>query len=202
MPRESELKYLDVDLDVLRQRVKAAGGVFEGRWLETNKVFDDESGGLKRKETLLRLRTCAGTSHGLLTMKRPVEEDSRLKVCDEHETQVLNTAQTEALLEGLGFRQSLVYQKLRESWRMEGLLVCLDLLPFGTYAELEGEEPVVLEAAEALGLDQYLSSKETYYDIHARVRRAAGLPPKDSFVFDKDLLDALLADLKIGRPTG
>ena len=201
MALESELKFLDVDMDGLRSRIKSAGGVFEGRWLETNQVFDDGDGSLRKQGVLLRLRTCWGTPHGLLTFKRPCDEPSRLKVCEEHETQVLDPAATEALLDGLGFRQTLVYQKLRETWRMRGLVICLDLLPFGSYAEIEGEENAVLEAARTLGLDMARSSTETYYEINARLRLSSGLAPEENFVFDQAVLADLRADLKPGRPT-
>lgn len=200
MARETELKFLDVDLDALRPRIKSAGGVFEGRWLETNKVFDDRNMSLRGNSTVLRLRLCAGTSHGLLTFKRACDESSRLKVCEEHETQVLDPARTEALLGGLGYHQVLVYQKLREAWRMDRLLVCLDVLPFGSFVELEGREDVVLAAARRLDLDMDMSSKETYFAINARVRREAGLAPAESFVFDKATLATIVIDLEPPRP--
>jgi adenylate cyclase class 2 len=203
MTRESELKFLDVDMDELRPRIKSAGGVFEGRWLETNTVFDDPAGRLRKGGSLLRLRTCAGTSHGLLTFKQATDDPCRLKVCEEYETQVLDPAQTETLLAGLGYREVLVYQKVRETWRMDrGLLVCLDLLPFGSFAELEGPEEAVLEAARALGLDLEKSSKETYFEINARVRSEAGLEPQESFVFDDQALEPILDELDAGSPRG
>ena len=57
MPLEVERKYLDVDFDVLRQRLRQCGAHGGQAHLERNRLYDLPDGSLRAGHRLLRLRT-------------------------------------------------------------------------------------------------------------------------------------------------
>ena len=183
MALEIEIKYLDVDHDALRRRLGELGGLPLGCGFECNVVYDDAARSLKARGTLLRLRevNCRYT----LTLKRAANvAPSAAKIYDESETEVLNAPALREILAGLGYAPALRYEKIRESWSLLGCEVCLDTLPFGNFAEIEGPEADIMACALALGLPQTAASKATYHELNRQHREANALPAEDSFVFN------------------
>lgn len=198
MALEIEIKFLRADHAALRQRLAALGARLLGRYFESNEVFDDAARSLKAAGTLLRLREKPGRH--VLTLKRSAARQDAsapalAKVYHEHETEVLNAQATRDILAGLGYAPALRYEKIREKWDFKGCEVCLDLLPFGPFAEIEGDEEAIRACAEALGLARADSSAATYHELNRRHREAAGLPPDESFVFGEADKARLLAEL-------
>jgi len=192
MPLEIEIKYLDVDHDALRRRLKDLGAHFISRGFEANVVYDDALRGLKAKGTLLRLRE--KNSRFVLTLKRSAAEQSATaKIYEEAETEVTNAPALREILSGLGYEPALRYEKLREKWQHLGCEVCLDTLPFGAFAEIEGDEACIAACASALELPLEKASKATYHDLNRRHREKAGLPPNESFVFNDEEKSKILA---------
>lgn len=180
MPLEIEIKYLDVDLDALRERLAAAGAHRHDRRFEENMVLDDNARSLRGRDVLLRLRR---DGDSLVTLKTPAPGEDGLKVRHEHETTVGDVDTALTVFQALGYDVAFRYEKLRETWDCEGCHVCLDLLPFGSFVELEGDPDAIRRAEAALGLDAYTSSDENYHQLNMRYRAAAGLPQSDGFVF-------------------
>jgi len=192
MPLEIEIKYLDVDHDALRRRLKDLGAHFIGRGFEANVVYDDALRGLKAKGTLLRLRE--KNSRFVLTLKRSAAEQSATaKIYEEAETEIANAPALREILSGLGYEPALRYEKLREKWKHLGCEVCLDTLPFGAFAEIEGDEACIAACASALELPSEKASKATYHDLNRCYREKAGLPPSESFVFNDEEKSKILA---------
>lgn len=192
MALEIEIKYLDADHEALRSRLTALGAKPLGRHFESNVVYDDAGRSLKVKGTLLRLREKNGRC--ILTLKTAAAESSALaKVYEESETEVLNAPAMREILAGLGYLPALRYEKMRETWLCLDCEVCLDTLPFGLYAEIEGTEADIAACALALGLPRGAASKATYHDLNRQHREKNGLPPDESFVFDEAAKSALLA---------
>lgn len=192
MALEIEIKYLDADHEALRSRLTALGAKPLGRHFESNVVYDDTGRSLKASGTLLRLREKNGRC--ILTLKTAAAESSALaKVYEESETEVLNAPATREILAGLGYLPALRYEKFRESWLCLDCEVCLDTLPFGFYAEIEGTEADIAACALALGLPRTAASKATYHDLNRQHRAMNGLPPDESFVFDEAEKTVLLA---------
>ena len=106
-----------------------------------------------------------------------------IKAMEEVETEVADFEATRRILLGLGYQEALWYEKCREQWRVGEALVCLDVLPFGEFVEIEGSPGAIAAAASELGLDMARALALTYHDIYkrhpARLATAAG----DSFVF-------------------
>lgn len=182
MARETELKFPDADLVSVRQRLQSHGAHYCCRHFERNLVFDSPKRSLRRDGILLRLREADGT---LLTLKRPPEggEKPGFKVFDELETLVQDASVLRGILEALGYGVVFAYEKLREEWRLEDCLVCLDRLPFGDCVELEAEPEAIEACAPLLGLDLGKGSVATYHQLNREYRKTAGLPPDESFVF-------------------
>jgi len=193
MTLECELKYLDVDLDVLSLRLKDIGGKTSGRYFESNLVFDYDDRSLKKAGVLLRLREKQGKA--VLTVKRPPETEvpSSLKVFEEIESVVEDFDTVKRALEAVGFSVAFAYEKVREKWTFDECVICLDQLPFGDYVEIEGTEETVPQCAVALGIDVNPTSKLTYHALNIEYRSGSDLEYDESFVFT-DEKRATLAD--------
>lgn len=182
MPAETELKFPAADLVRVRQRLQNHGAEFLCRHFERNLVFDTPERELRQKGVLLRLREADGA---LLTLKRPPDSEgpAGFKVLEELETGVQDFQAMRQVLEALGYEAAFAYEKLREEWRLEQCLVCLDRLPFGDCVELEAEPQAMEACAPLLGLELEQGSTATYHELHCEYREAAGLAPDENFVF-------------------
>ncbi|WP_319544150.1 class IV adenylate cyclase [uncultured Pseudodesulfovibrio sp.] len=195
MALECELKFINVDLDAVNRRLQEAGGVSSGKYFESNLVFDYPDRSLKSQSVLLRLREKQGKA--VLTVKRPPEEkvSSTLKVFEELETSVGDFATMKAALDAVGFRVFFSYEKIREKWQYMDCVICLDVLPFGNFVEIEGTEESVPACARAIGLDQCETTLETYHALNLAGRRDKGLEPNENFVFEEPFRTRMLAEL-------
>ena len=66
------------------------------------------------------------------------------------------------ILEALGFKPVLVYEKRRHTWSLGETEVVIDELPFGLFMEIEGSEPEIEAAERTLGIEGLPSEHETY----------------------------------------
>jgi adenylate cyclase class IV len=75
-----------------------------------------------------------------------------------------------ALLARLGFVETVVYEKRRETWQVGVCEVVLDELPqLGWFAEIEGpSESAVRECRTKLALDSEAIAPESYVELAAR----------------------------------
>jgi adenylate cyclase class 2 len=191
---ETELKFPLDDPSRLRERLAALGAVYQDKVFERNLVFDDAARSLRARGMLLRLRQDRGA---VLTVKWPPEGvvPEGLKVLGEAECGVADFTAMHHILERLGYRAAFAYEKVRETWRLGALAVCIDRLPFGWFTELEGEAEEIRAAAGALGFDLCAGSTATYLALwHAHLARL-GLPLDDQFVFDHHERERLMAEL-------
>jgi len=195
MVLESELKFLDVNLEETSRRLREGGGESLGRYFESNTVFDYPDRSLKKKGILLRLRERQGVA--VLTVKRPSRElgPTELKAFEEIETTVGDHAAMRDSLLAVGFMDAFGYEKVREKWRYMDCVVCLDTLPFGDFIEIEGTDATVNACAAALGIGGGAASKQTYHGLNVEYRHAEGLEPDENFRFAPDVRDGLLREL-------
>lgn len=182
MSLEVELKFCDMDHDQLRGVLTDCGARRLDCYFEDNLVFDDEERSLRKRGILLRLRRRQGQA--VLTVKHPAREDDKsenVKIREELETIIGDFEAMRAGLGVLGYRHCFAYQKFREKWCIAGCTVCLDLLPFGQFVEIEGVEPG--PCARILGLDPAEASGESYHALNRAFRLVNGLPEDENFVF-------------------
>ncbi|MBV8855715.1 MAG: class IV adenylate cyclase [Acidobacteria bacterium] len=167
MPIEIEKKYrlTPERLEPLRRRLKEAGA--EGRGIpefEENIIYTGP--GLDPARRVLRLRRKGGRA--VFTFKERDLSGSPVKRQREEETEVSDAAALASILEALGYRPALVYEKRRETWRVAGAEVVLDELPFGLFAEIEGAEERILEVEKLLGLDGAEAEHAPYPELTLR----------------------------------
>lgn len=196
MALECELKYLDVSLAPLAEKLEQLGATSTGRYFESNAVFDRPDRSLKETGILLRLRQKQGNT--VLTVKRPSSGavDSALKVFEEIETGVEDAQGMREALEAIGFTLAFAYEKVREQWRYMDCIICLDRLPFGRFVEIEGTEEAVPVCAEALGLSGQRTTKATYHALNLEHRAQLGLPPDENFVFGDEERAAIFREIR------
>lgn len=160
---ERELKFSGASLDTLRDRLgeleaeRAGQGTFEENW-----VFDREAE-LQTSGRLLRLRKDG--QGAWLTYKGPLRFEGRVRLRVEHEVLVDNVDTARAMLEGLGYSVVRRYQKMRETWRLGGVIIALDHTPIGDFAEFEGD--AAERVAKRFGFDPERAERRSYLRLYA-----------------------------------
>ena len=166
MAIEVEKKYrLGQELwEQLPARLEAAGATREGEEFEENTLYAGP--GLDPRRRVLRLRRVG--RRAVFTFKERDLSGSAVKRQREEETEVSDAEALASILEALGYRPVLVYEKRRETWRVAGAEVVLDELPFGLFVEIEGDEPRILEVEKLLGLDAAEAEHAPYPELTLR----------------------------------
>jgi predicted adenylyl cyclase CyaB len=171
---ETEGKWRVVDLDGVRERVRALGAEPGEIRQERNLLFRQPALPVLNRDSALRLRIL-GDGTGFLTFKGPRVAGTALKVRPEFETRVESPHATQEILEAMGFRVALEYAKTREIWRVPEVEIALDTFYGEFYVELEGPEAAVFRVASQIGLAPEEMDLEAYSRKKAR-RDAAGAP--------------------------
>jgi adenylate cyclase class 2 len=175
---EQEMKIPVVSLADVRRRLVARGAqLLDSFALEDNWVLDDPDSTLATAGRLLRLRRFGGRS--TLTLKGEASFAGGVKSRVEMETEVGNADQALAILTTLGFAPVRRYQKRRESFSLDRVIVSLDETPMGAFVELEGQAEQLPAAALALGLDPHAAALGTYLDLWSTYRAAHPGAPED-----------------------
>lgn len=147
---EYEAKFLAVDVDALRDRLRTAGAeqVF-AKTMFTRLIFENDA---VQGEQWLRLRDEGGKT--TLTLKQ-VTDATHINGTTEIEIEVNNLETTAELLKALGLRQVRYQQNYREEWQLDGVAYDFDTWPdLLTFLEIEGSSEEAVRGAVAwLGLD-------------------------------------------------
>ena len=185
--QELEVKFYLADPQPLMARLTGLGAsVLLSRIHETNLRFDTAAGELARTYQVLRLRQ---DTESRLTYKGPGSIQDGVRRRTELEFSVSDFKAAQALLEALGYQVALMYEKYRTTYTYENVLITLDEMPYGWFAEIEGPDgPSIQRTAGLLGLDWEARSLESYVFLFDRVRQALGLDIRDlSFANFKDV---------------
>ncbi len=157
--------------EAVRARLAEVGAVAEGgEEFEENTIYGGP--GLDPRSRVLRLRRVG--SRAVFTYKERGKTDSAIKRNREEETGVTDAGALAAILEALGYRPALVYEKRRSTWKVAGVEVVLDELPFGLFMEIEGEEDAIHEAERLLGVEGAEAEHAPYPELTAREGSEAG----------------------------
>ena len=161
MATETEAKIRVADHEPLRARLNTLGASCQGQQLHVDVYFDTADDRLRKTDTALRLRCVEQTN--VLTYKGP-REQSPYKQRQEIQTAVEDPQAIKSLLEQLGFTQSLLLEKRRQSWTLDRCRVELDTLPLlGSFVEIEGpSKEDITRVIEQLQLDKMNLTKTPY----------------------------------------
>jgi adenylate cyclase, class 2 len=160
MANEIEKKYR---LNVLQkqdmlQALEEIGAVYEGEDFEENILFSN--GDLIERKAVLRVRKTEDKT--ILTFKQRVQNEFAVKQNTEYETEVADFGEIVSIIESLGFRRALVYEKRRKTWKFRAVEIVMDELPFGDFMEIEGAVTAIAEAEMFLEAEDYEVVHETY----------------------------------------
>jgi adenylate cyclase class 2 len=180
---EAELKASlgDMSVEALLDRALARGFAPEGAVRERDVYFNGAGRDFRRTDEALRLRSVRrlpdGPRESLLTYKGP-KLDQVSNARTEYETAVSDGETAEKLLEALGYRPLAVVDKVRRTYRMEDVTLCLDEVEgLGGFLELEilvpaeeGREEAVcrlLALLDGLGISRDRLSRRSYLELLA-----------------------------------
>ena len=172
---ETELKFYIPDEQDLRGRLMQLGAAcINQRTFEHNVRYEDEDGRLQKNRCLLRLRQDRQTT---LTFKSsPHDADPRFKVYHEREVHLDDFDTMDAILGALGFGRRQIYQKWRETWRLNDVELCVDTMPYGSFLEIEGQPAPIIQTVRNLGLGWERRILASYLEMFSVLHKNERLP--------------------------
>ena len=173
MPLEREIKLRFNSAEEARAKILALGATpLLGRRLQEDCLFDTDDERLRLQRSTLRVRSEGGKA--LLTFKGPALA-SVVKLREEHETVVSDGSVLQTILEELGLHVWFRYEKYREEFSADDIVIAVDETPVGVFVEIEGGEDAIHETARALGCGPADYITDSYRFLFLKHRDANGL---------------------------
>jgi len=166
MKPEIEVKFLNVDHDEIRTKLKALGAKLEHPMrLMHRQMFDYADNRLQNNHERLRVRD-EGDGKVCLNYK----SRAKSQYADEIEVVVSSLEETSAILKAIGLKNYSNQESKRETWTYKNVEVVLDEWPWiNPFIEIEGPtEEVIQQVAKELGFnwqDGKFGSADTIYMI-------------------------------------
>jgi adenylate cyclase, class 2 len=183
MPVEREIKLKFDSAEQAREQVLALGATpFKGRRLQEDCLLDTESDLLYRRRCVLRVRNEGGKS--LLTFKGPVQPGP-VHIREEHETVVSDGDTLLTIFQELGLHIWFRYEKYRDEFTAEDVVIAIDETPVGVFVEIEGSEDHIHECAARLGKTHADYITDSYRKIFLEHRAAHGVTTGDMLFADE-----------------
>jgi adenylate cyclase, class 2 len=175
---EQEAKFWLGHPEKLETDLKDLGAqLVQPRTYELNLRFDTPDGQLTKAFQALRLRQ---DQKARLTFKGPADPSSSVSSRAEIEVEVSDLKTTREILEALGYRMVVSYEKYRAAYMLGDVEVSLDEMPFGNFCEIEGPGmPSIRTAAQKLNLDWEARSKLSYLAIFDALKETFALEMND-----------------------
>jgi len=173
MGLEREIKLRFDSADEARAEILALGATpLHGRRLQEDALLDTEDESLRIQFSTLRVRSEGGKS--LLTFKGPVQPGI-IKIREEHETVVADGTVLLTILQSLGLHIWFRYEKYREEFEADDVVITVDETPVGVFVEIEGGEAAIHATALALGRTPADYITDSYRFLFLQHRDANGL---------------------------
>jgi adenylate cyclase class 2 len=174
---EREVKLRFATPDDARAAIIAAGATpFRARRLQEDSLLDTPDGRLRGKRATLRIRMECGKS--FITFKGAAQP-AAVKTREELETVGGDGPLLIRIFEELGFEVWFRYEKYREEFTLEDVIVAVDETPIGVFVEIEGSERGIAAMAEAIGRRQDDYVLDSYRGLFAGYCAQHGLPVGD-----------------------
>jgi adenylate cyclase, class 2 len=175
--QEIEAKFFVRDLKKIELRLlESKAQLIQPRAHEINLRFDNENSDLRSTFRVLRLRQ---DDKARLTFKGPSEEQmGGILSRREIEFVVEDFEKARELLEALGYKAVVFYEKFRATYDLGKTHVMLDELPYGHFIEIEGEDAEsIRKVADLLGVNWDAMIKAGYHALFERVAVKYNLDP-------------------------
>jgi len=173
MATEREIKLRFDSASEARDKILALGATpLLGRRLQEDCLFDTEDERLRLQRSTLRVRSEGGKA--LLTLKGPVVP-GLVKIREEFETVVADGAVLQTILEELGLHVWFRYEKYREEFSSDDVVIAIDETPVGVFVEIEGGEDAIHATAIGLGRSPADYITDSYRFLFLQHRDANGL---------------------------
>ncbi len=180
---EREVKLRFESPEQARAAILEAGATpLRSRRLQEDALLDTADEGLRRRQSVLRIRTESGKS--LMTFKGPVQPGT-MKIREEYETVIGDGEVLQRVFEELGLHVWFRYEKYREEYAAEDATIAIDETPVGTFVEIEGGEEAILKMTEALGRSSADFILDSYRGLFLQLRDRFGLRSSD-MIFDQE----------------
>jgi adenylate cyclase class 2 len=181
---EREIKLRFDDAPSARAAVLEAGATpLRSRRMQEDCLLDTADETLHRRRCVLRVRLESGKS--LITFKGPVQP-SLMKVREELETIVADGPLLLRVLEQLGYRVWFRYQKYREEFALEDVIVAVDETPVGTFVEIEGGDRGIADLALAFGRGPSDYLLDSYRRLYVQDCERRGIRPSGMMLFEDE----------------
>lgn len=179
-PTEIEIKFrLAGGAEAVRRRLAEVGAKGGGMVREADVYLDLADGRLAAEGRVLRLRRDG--SGVILTYKGPPAAGTIYSEREELEAGVADFLATLAVLGALGYTPRRSKEKIRETFILGEVKVCLDRLPFlGDYLEIEGPRRAIGRAAALLGLDLATGTNRPYLELYQSYWRDRAVDPSEA----------------------
>ncbi len=194
--QETEAKFYVVHLDRVAARLsELQARLVQPRVLETNLRFDLPDGSLTSTGRVLRLRH---DTQARLTFKGSGQNKSGVLDRQEIEFVVEDGQKARQFLEALGYQKSMVYEKYRTTYELEGAEIMLDEMPYGGFLEIEGETVQQIQALSAkLHLNWNAAVPSSYTALFDALRKKMGYSFQDLSFENFRSLRVTAADLEV-----
>ena len=131
------------------RRLPEIGAELRREEFEENTLYT--GAGLEVGKTVLRLRRVG--EQAWLTYKKRFPGTAEIKRQREEQTQVTDAEAMNAILQAVGLRPALVYEKRRQTWSFGESEIVIDELPFGLFMEIEGSKKSIVLAERRIGIE-------------------------------------------------
>jgi len=156
--KEIELKILEIDEAKVLDRLKSIGAKQLSTERLTTITFNNPY-----NNVLVRLRKIGNKT--ILTTKKPIFHKD-LKVREETEVEVDDFDKIFKILETLGFKQAMLQEKDRTSFKYKNSTIVIDKYPkIPVYLEVEGAEEEIKEIVKELGYSMEDTTKINVYRL-------------------------------------
>jgi adenylate cyclase class 2 len=183
MKTEIEVKFAEVDINEIREKLRAAGAICEQPMRLMKRALIEEPHH-EAEHAFVRIRD-EGDKITLTFKRRADAAASKIDSVKEIEVEVSDFDKTVELFSEAGWRYKTFQESKRETWTCDGTEVVIDEWPWlKPYIEIEGEnEAIIKVVAQKLGLDwnnvilgHIDALYERQYDFKNGIRGVIDLP--------------------------
>jgi adenylate cyclase class 2 len=176
--QELEIKLYVLDLPALKKQIESLGASpVKSRVHEYNLRFDTMDNELTKTAQVLRLRQDTAAK---LTYKGPGEMIDGVRHRKEIEFTISDFNAARNFFEALGYQISVIYEKYRTTYELQGVEVALDEMPYGNFVEFEGPDiDTINTVADKLGINRSASITDSYTALFERVCLTMGFTFRD-----------------------